>query len=106
MNNPHIIAAFERGEPIVPLCRRTGVNLQTVLTSLPVRMPEFVISVRHVFDFWPQETALAINEAQLQHDDGVVDRCQGKQSNHFVLYALPRKMRDSTRRKWFTVWGQ
>jgi len=95
--------AFERGEPIVALCRRLGLNLEEELKKLPIRMAEHAVSIRHVFDFWPQESFRRIWEVQQLHDDGLVDVCQGKVNNHFVLYAIPRKRRDTKRRPWFTA---
>src|SRR5690606_4615142 len=62
----------------------------------PPRLRPFVVSVRHIYDHWPEEDFEAIQKARADYDAGLIEMCQGtvidpQTGERFVAqYAIPR----------------
>lgn len=94
---------FHSGEPLASLCRSVGIPMQEALPLLPIRMAEYAISARHIYEYWPAETHEAILVAQEAYDRGEVEMMQAKVCNHFILYSVPRKQFAKNRRPYFRI---
>lgn len=92
---------FHSGEPLAALCRSAGFPIRDALSLLPIRMPQYVVSARHVYEYWPIETHEAILDARDSYDAGLVEMTQAKVCNHFILYAIPRTRPAKNRRPYF-----
>lgn len=65
-------------------------------------MEKYVIAVKANCQEWPIRFLNTINEARRKYDAGTHEMCQQKRPDGWiVLYLIPRKMRDRTRRPYF-----
>lgn len=55
---------------------------------------KYIVATKHVDHPWNQEDP-AIVEAKKAYDDGLVEVCQGRDGFNIILYAIPRKERDT-----------